>query len=155
MDQSPDPRNAYTLFLKWLVDGGTYVGFRAAHPEFSEDDITAGIAALPRPVVFPSPQTSYRTYGAHALVERLLALPSRPIADPPTPERIDLECQIVDQWAVELFQYCRTRHSCGLRMYAMISAAHNYGIRLHATWEAHDRIWMWKRLAERMHTERS
>jgi hypothetical protein len=106
----------------------------------------------------------YFRYGAPALYTKLGALPSRrqaepPFAiDPPTNERIRVECAIVDDWAIELFRFCYRRSSAALRMNAMLieverslePADANLRIGLFPTVEACHRVMMWRRLAMRL-----
>ncbi len=101
--------------------------------------------------------TPYGRYGKLALCNKLLELPSRRQSHPPfelqapTKERIELECQIVDDWAIDLFRYCCRRPQPGLRMYAMVAnAARDFNpadvymrLGLYPTYEACARIRAW------------
>jgi hypothetical protein len=104
------------------------------------------------------PSTPYFTYGVPALLDRLHALPTRRRAPSPvafnaaTEELIQTECQIVDEWAINLFEYCHRRPHGDRRFHAMLVEARDidpndayYRMGLFPTWEACVRVrqWIW------------
>jgi hypothetical protein len=97
-------------------------------------------------------------YGRSALELRLVRMPRRPLPQPypETDPLTDLECSIVDDWAIALFGYCRRRSGTGLRMCAMLVAAEQ-GLWTHLIREgcppsvkAMRRLEIWKEWAARI-----
>jgi hypothetical protein len=105
---------------------------------------------------------AYFKYGTPALINRLLALPERSDKHNlsranETRQRTSIECDIVDDWATNLFVYCLKRSASGLRMVAILSDAERSiapgdpaRIGLYPTWSTLERIREWHRLAMRM-----
>lgn len=125
--------------------------------------LTIYFESLPDSVRWPRAQTVYFDVGGAALCERLLALPpwqrTKPIGEweEPPATRVALECEIIDEWATELFQYCRQRPPLGLRMLAMmdniersVSPFDQSRIGLTISWPAFKRLLGWQRLAGRL-----
>lgn len=107
----------------------------------------------------------YWKYGLPALRDSLIALPARPrrhdfpyLPQLPTDDRNRIESAIVDDWAVELFRYCRRCSSPGLRMVAMLTDAQEHlndayaRVGIEPTDAAMDRVRSWQRLAARFDT---
>jgi hypothetical protein len=104
--------------------------------------------------------TPYFRYGVPALRDRLRALPTRRQPQPPfelnpaTQERIQIECGIVDEWAIELLDYCRHRPYGDLRFHAMLLEARHidpndayWRMAFNPTWEACARVREWLQFA--------
>jgi hypothetical protein len=136
------------------IERGEYEGLTGA------DALCRYCDSLPESVRWPRPSNALFKYGEPALRDQLLSLPPWPRQQPPgvyelpPRDRIEIECCIVDDWAVELFEYCRTRPQSGLRMTAMldqvdkaISPWDRHRIGLHTSIECFERIVFWQRLA--------
>ena len=122
MEAATNRRRLPGSLFEWMAAGRTYSEFREAFPEYSEWDISAAIHALPKPVVFARPRTPYLEIGAPALSERLGALYAI-FKDPLSENRSAAERTLVDEWAVDLFSYCRQKPMAGLRFLAMLQDA--------------------------------
>ena len=118
---------------------------------FKQEDVLkfAGIARFP--------------HGYTTLSRTLLYLPagtgmtSIDELAPEIAERAALECSIIDDWAAGLFDYCRNRHSGGLRMAAImdnidraISPWDHDRIGLITSRKANERVIEWQQFALRL-----
>lgn len=66
-------------------------------------------------------------FGFTALYMQLLGASQRSNhKDFDTNAQAQLECAIIDEWAIILFRYCRRHPRSGLRMYAMLSHAEDH-----------------------------
>ena len=139
------------------IERGEYEGLSGA------EALVCYFDSLPESVRWPSPSNVFFKIGQPALRDRLLSLPPWPRQQPPGVheepplERIELECRVIDDWAVRLFDYCRLRHSTGLRMAAMlddidraIGPSDLSRIGLRTSLEAYERIRVWQRLVMRL-----
>lgn len=117
-----DAQKILRPLIDWLSAGRSYSKFRERYPEFSEWDIGAAIHSLPTRVAFPAAKTPQLVFGAHALILQLQALYGV-FRDPMSDNRRVAERALFDEWAVDLFLYCRQEPQSGLRYLAMLHDA--------------------------------